>query len=106
MCRISHFKNEVAVNTHRPNPVSDDQSGLLAAVAMARLGLYAGGDYLLDRLTAEPATPVNLADQVRSLSNAYRKFGIRALNHEPDSALESVRDSIDADIATIDGLCK
>jgi hypothetical protein len=99
-------KNEVAVNTHRPNPVEGDKSGLLAAVAMARLALYSGGDYLLYQLAAEPATTADLADAVRSLANSYEEFAIRALNDEPDSALDALRHDIDADIAKIDGLCK
>jgi hypothetical protein len=102
--RIS--KNQVFVNTHRPNPVEGDEIGSLAVAANGRLALYAGGDYLLKRLAAEPATPSDLADAVRALGNSYEEAGIRTLNYEPNSALDALRHDIDADIAKIDGLCK
>jgi hypothetical protein len=99
-------KNEVFVNTHRPNPAEGDEIGSLAVAANGRLALYAGGDYLLKRLAGEPATPSKLADAVRALANAYEEAGIRTLNYEPNSALDALRHDIDADIAKIDGLCK
>ncbi|HYB36495.1 MAG TPA: hypothetical protein VEF72_12475 [Mycobacterium sp.] len=99
-------KNEVFENTHRPNPVEGDEIGSLAVAANGRLGLYAGGDYLLKRLAAEPAAPSDLANAVRALANSYEEFGIRALNNEPNSGLDALRHDIDADIAKIDGLSK
>jgi hypothetical protein len=98
-------KNEVSINTHRPD-MEGDEVGSLAAAAMKRLALYAAGDYLLDRLSTEPATPAELAEPVRSLANSYGEFGIHALNNEPDSVLDSIRRAADADIETIDRLCK
>ena len=68
--------------------------------------MYAAGDYLLDRLAAEPATPADLATAIRSLAELYKKFGIHALNDEPDSALDPIRHDVDAEIPKIDGLCK
>ncbi|BBU24747.1 hypothetical protein [Mycobacterium xenopi] len=99
-------KNEVFVNTHRPNPVEGDEIGLLAVAANGRLAPYAGGDHLLKRLAAEPATPSDLADAVRSLANSYEEAGIRTLNYEPNSALDALRHDIDTDIGKIDGFCK
>jgi hypothetical protein len=99
-------KNEVAENTNRPNPVEGDVIGALAVAANGRLALYGGADYLLSRLTAEPATPIDLTDSVRSLANSYKEFGIRALDNEPNSDLDAIRNSADANITTIDRLCK
>ena len=98
-------KNEVAENTHRPD-LTGDEIGSLASAAMKRIAVHAAGDYLLERLRAEPATPIDLADSIRSLANTYEEFAMRALNGEPDSALDPLRRAADADITKIDGLCK
>jgi hypothetical protein len=99
-------KNEVASNTSRPNPIEGDEIGAIAVGTNGRLALYVGGDYLLDQLAAEPATPVDLVNHVRSLANSYKKIAINALNNEPNSALDPLRHAIDSDIMRIDGLCK
>jgi hypothetical protein len=94
----------VRLNTHRPK--SEDEIGSLAAVANGRLALYAGGDYLLDRLVAEPATPADLATAVQSLARTLKKFGIIALADAPDSVQDPLRRDLDSDVGTIDRLCK
>ncbi|EUA42891.1 hypothetical protein [Mycobacterium xenopi] len=99
-------KNEVADNTHRSNPAEGGEVSQLAVAANARLAIYAAGDYLLTRLAAEPATPSDLADLVRSLGNSYQEAGMRALNNASDSELDPFRRDIDANISKIDGLCK
>ncbi len=71
-------KDEVTLNTHRPN-FDGDPVGSVASAALKRFSVYAAGDYLLDRLTAEPATPPDLATTVRSLANYMRNFGIPPL---------------------------
>jgi hypothetical protein len=96
----------VVVNTHRPNPIPGDAIGALAAAANGRLALYAGGDYLLDRLAAEPATPADLADAIRSLANKSKELAIVFLADEPDSAQDPLRRALDYDVETIDRLCK
>ncbi|TDH47910.1 hypothetical protein E2F47_26035 [Mycobacterium eburneum] len=100
---VSHA---VLVNTHRPNPVPGDDVGALAAAANGRLALYAGGDYLLDRLAANPAAPGGLVKAIRSLANQSKEIGIAFLADEPDSVQEPLRRALDADVATIDGLCQ
>lgn len=94
----------VRLNTHRPKP--DDETGSLAAVANGRLALYAGGDYLLDQLAAEPATPADLATAVQALARTLKKFGIVALADAPDSVQDPLRRDLDSDVGTIDRLCK
>ncbi|MCV7035943.1 hypothetical protein BMW24_008960 [Mycobacterium heckeshornense] len=101
----NYAKNEVALNTHRPD-FEGDPVGSLAAATMKRLSLYAAGDYLLTRLTAQPATPAELADAVRSLANSYEQAAMRILNDEPSAALDPLRHAVDSDISKIDELCK
>lgn len=96
----------VVTNTHRPSPAPGDEIGSLATAANARLALYAGGDYLLSRLEADPATRADLAAPVRSLAYMYKEFGIRALNNEPNSDLDPLRHGIDENSATIERLCE
>lgn len=99
-------KHAVVVSTHKPNPAEGDESGLLAAAANGRLAVYAAAYYLLNRLAAEPATPEHLAHAVRSLTNSFMEFGIRALGDEASADLDPLRDEMDADSATIDRLCQ
>lgn len=96
----------VLINTHRSNPVPDDEIRALAAAANARLALYAGGDYLLDRLATNPATPDDLAMAIGSLANESKEIGIAFLADEPDSVQDRLRRTLDADVATIDRLCE
>lgn len=98
-------KNEVALNTHRPD-FEGDPVGSLAAATMKRLSLYVAGDYLLNRLKVESATPSDLADAIRSLANSYEQAAMRTLNDEPSEALDPLRRAIDTDITKIDGLCR
>jgi hypothetical protein len=94
-------------NTHRTNPVPGDAIGALATGVYEPLAAYTGGDYLLDRLAAEPATPTELANSIKSLGNTLKKIAMVDLAGEPDSVRNPLRDAINADFATIDkGLCK
>ncbi len=96
----------VSTNTSRTNPVPGDEIGALATGVYASLSNYTGGDYLMDRLTAEPATPAQLANSIKSLANALKKIAIIDLAGEPDSALVPLRQAINAEAVTIQGLCK
>lgn len=96
----------VSSNTSRTNPMPGDQIGSLATEVYGVLALYEGGDYLLDRLAAEPATTSELAKPVKSLGETLKRFGVIALAGEPESVRNHLRHSVDADSATIDGLCK
>jgi hypothetical protein len=83
-----------------------DVTGSLAVAANARVSLYMGGQYLLDRL--DPATPPDLADAVRKFADTLVDIGAAATagaqNNEPDQA-SRLRDA-DAANARISELCK
>lgn len=96
----------VIINTHRSNPAPGDAIGALAVAANGRLALYAGGDYLLGRLAMEPAAPPDLVAAVRSLANRSEELGMVFLADKPDSIQNPLRQDLDADVATIDRLCK
>ncbi|MEZ0364197.1 hypothetical protein ACAG26_10920 [Mycobacterium sp. pUA109] len=99
-------KSEVALNTHRPRPAESEETAILAIAANARLAVYAAGDYLLYRLTSEPATPADLEKPIRSLATSYLEAGIHAINDDTDADLEPFRHTIDTDIAIVDRLCQ
>lgn len=96
----------VVLNTHRTNPVPGDEIGALATGAHGVIALFASGDYLLDRLAAEPATPRTLAARTESLGNSLKKFGMIVLAGEPETERDLLRGAVDTDSATIESLCK
>ncbi|SOJ54457.1 hypothetical protein MSIMFB_01951 [Mycobacterium simulans] len=100
--RVSHA---VAINTTGEPPPASDRIATIAIATNARLALHDGADYLADTLTAEPATPANLAEAVRSLSHAYRELTLIDFAEEPQVNQEPVRQTIDRDMTILDRLC-
>jgi hypothetical protein len=74
----------VATNTNiEPPGGSGDIAGALAVAANARIALLDGGQYLLVRL--DPATPVDLAGDVRRFANQLMDIGAAATAGVPNS---------------------
>lgn len=74
----------VATNTNvEPPGGSDDIAGALAVSANARVALFDGGQYLLARL--DPATPSELAGEVRRFANQLMDIGAAATAGVPNS---------------------
>lgn len=96
----------VVINTHRTNPLPGDEVGALATGAHGVLALYASGDYLLDQLALEPATPDIIRRPIESLGNTLKKFGIIVLAGEPEPVRDPLRQAVDSDSKAIDGACK
>jgi hypothetical protein len=61
---------------------------------------------MLEQLAAEPPTPSDLADAVKSLAATFRKLALVDLSEQPESAQAPLRDSVPMMTAKIDGLCK
>ncbi len=98
-------RKAVVINTHLNNPVQGDQIGALAVAANARLALYGGGDYLRQRLHADPATPDDLAKAVGSMADTLEKLSIGYLSGAPELAQDPLRRDLDGEIKQINGLC-
>jgi hypothetical protein len=83
----------------------DDVTGALAVAANARIAMYVGGQYLLDRVG--PATPQQLADALRGFANNLMDIGAAAtagsLNTDPEQATRLK--NADAENTKIEGLC-
>ena len=96
----------VQTNTNLPPPGgADDIGGALAVAANARVALYDGGQYLLARL--DPATPAELADQIRQFGNQLMDIGAAATAGVPntDPAQSDRLEDAEATSAVITGLC-
>lgn len=74
----------VATNTNIEAPGgSGDIAGALAVAANARIALLDGGQYLLARL--DPATPTELAGEVRRFANQLMDIGAAATAGVPNT---------------------
>jgi hypothetical protein len=74
----------VATNTNiEPPGGSGDIAGALAVAANARIALLDGGQYLLARM--DPATPTDLAGEVRRFANQLMDIGAAATAGVPNS---------------------
>jgi hypothetical protein len=86
----------VARNTNIAPPGGEgDITGILAIAANARVSLYNGGQYLLDRL--EPATAPELADPVRAFANGLMDIGAAATAGAQQGDPEQAKRLADAD---------
>lgn len=97
----------VSLNTNlQPPGGPQDVTGSLAVAANARISLYDGGQYLLDRL--DPATAPDLTDAVKKFANLLMDIGANATagsqNTEPEQAAR-LKDA-DATNAKLTELCK
>jgi len=95
----------VATNTN-VEPPGDDIAGALGVAANARVALFDGGQYLLARL--DPATPTDLADQIRTFGNQLMDIGAAATAGVPNTDPVQAGRLEDAETAStaISGLCQ
>ena len=97
-----------SINTNMSSPVPDDPIGGLAVAANARLALLGGGEYVLARLAAEPATPADLSKAAAAMANTMQELGINYLaGASADSSVQQpLRDNLSTQIADLDNLCQ
>lgn len=84
---IDLVRRGVSRNTNIVIPGGEaDIAGNLASAANARVALYDGGQYLLDRL--DPATPTDIGETARSFANTLMDIAAAAtagaLDSDPD----------------------
>jgi hypothetical protein len=96
----------VVRNTHMKNPSDGGPIGALAVATSARLALSAGGAYLQDRVTLEPAAPADLAKAVGSVGAILQELGMNYLASAPEFAQDTLRQNLDAGIKTVADRCK
>lgn len=106
ICTAYQSVHEAVVsNTHLENPVENDPIGQIAVATSARLTLYAGGAYLRQRVTAEPATPADLAKSVNDMANTLEELSIGYLAGL-SATLDPLRHDFDSEIEAVDKICK
>lgn len=96
----------VSVTTNKQSSGGDAFAAQTAIAANGRLALYGGGGYLLEQLSAEPATPSDLANAVKSLAGTFRKLAMVDLGEQPESAQKPLRDAVPGTTAKIEEICK
>jgi hypothetical protein len=95
-----------AVRTTTARDKGSDYATQLASAVNVRQALVAGSQYLATILDEEPATPSDLASNIRRLVNAYQLLTIELLADAPDSEKSPIVRSGDETTSTIEGLCK
>lgn len=100
-------RTAVATNTNvEPPGGSADIAGALAVAANARIALLDGGQYLLARL--DPATPTDLAGEIRRFADQLMDIGAAATAGVPNSDPVQAGRLQDAEAAStaISGRCR
>lgn len=104
---VDVVRRGVSLNTNlAPAGGPEDITGSQAVAANARVALYDGGQYLMERL--DPATPQHLAETVRTFANNLMDIGANATaglpNTDPGQA-ERLK-AADGANTTLAELCK
>jgi hypothetical protein len=95
----------VVDTTHMANPKGDDPVGQLAVQANARLALLGGGQYLRERLAANPATPADLAKAVTAMADTTEDLGVAYLSGATPFAVDPQRQDLLDEVKQLNQLC-
>jgi hypothetical protein len=71
-----------------------------------RQALLAGSEHLRTVLSAEPATPSELAMTIRKLTNLFQEVTVDYLDSLPDAEMDPVVHAADESTLKIESLCK
>ena len=96
----------VVKNSHLKNPDNGGPIGALSVATAQRFAFYNGGDFLRDRVAAEPATPKDLADNASGLGTQLEELSIGYLAGAQDFVQDELRQNIDEKIKKIVEICK
>lgn len=98
--------HEVVRNSRLKNPPDGGPIGALSVATAARLAFYTGGDFLQERVAAEPATPPDLAKSVNDMALNLQELAIGYLAGSAEFAQDSLRQSLDDKIKATIEKCK
>ncbi|WP_163747884.1 hypothetical protein [Mycobacterium noviomagense] len=105
VCRaFDKVHRAVAVNNSRSG--GDNPTAVIAVATSGRQALNVGGEYLLTKLAEQPATPPDLANEIRRMASIYQELTVDYLAEASSSETEPLLRSGDETTATIEGLCK
>lgn len=94
----------VAANNSRSG--GNDPTAVIAVATSGRQALEVGGRYLLTKLAEEPATPPNLANEIRKMASIYQELTVDYLAEASSSETEPLLRAGDETTTAIEGLCK
>jgi hypothetical protein len=98
--------HEVVRNSRLKNPENGGPIGALSVATAARLAFYTGGDFLRERVSAEPATPPDLAKSVNDMALNLQELAIGYLAGSAEFTQDSLRQSLDDKIKATIEKCK
>lgn len=98
--------HEVVRNSRLKNPENGGPIGALSIATAARLAFYTGGDFLRERVAAEPATPPDLAKSVNEMALNLQELAIGYLAGSAEFTQDSLRQSLDDKIKATIEKCK
>ena len=98
--------HEVVRNSRLKNPENGGPIGALSIATAARLAFYSGGDFLRERVAAEPATPPELAKSVNAMAANLEELAIGYLAGSAEFTQDALRQSLDEKIKATIELCK
>ncbi len=107
ICEVFKIVDRAVVrNSHLKNPENGGPIGALSVATAQRFAFYDGGDFLRDRVAAEPATPKDLADNANGLGTQLEELSIGYLAGAQDFAQDELRQNLDDKIKKIVEICK
>ena len=99
-------RQAVGVSTHLQNPDPNSPIAGIAVAGNARLGLFAGGQYLRAVVAQNPAAPADLAASAVKTANALEELSLNYLGGAPETVQNPLRKDLDAQVGELDGLCQ
>lgn len=102
----AHEKVHSAIKASSARDEGTDPTAQLAFALNGRQALLAGSEYLRTVLSAEPATPNDLATTIRKLTDVFQELAVDYLNGLNESQMESPLKAGNEATLTIERLCK
>jgi hypothetical protein len=102
----AYDKVHSAVKASSARDEGTDPTSQLAFALNGRQALLAGSEYLRTVLSAEPATPKDLATTIRKLTDVFQELVVDYLNGMNESQMDSPLQAGNEATLTIERLCK
>jgi hypothetical protein len=101
-----YLKVHNAIKASTSRDMGSDPMAQQVYALTGRQALLAGSEYLRTVLSAQPATPNELATATRKLTDLFPELTVDYLNSTPDSEMEPTVHAADEATLTVERLCK
>ncbi|WAC93701.1 hypothetical protein [Mycobacterium sp. Aquia_213] len=102
----AYEKVHSAIKVSTGRDMGSDPTAQQVYALTGRQALLAGSTHLRTVLSAQPATPSELATAIRKLTDLFPELTIDYLNSAPDSEMEPTVRAADEATLTVERLCK